>query len=573
MKKLAIIGFGPRGLHALEMLFLELSKKNKSDIEVHIFENEDELGAGQVWNTKQSAVNWTNITVRALKNLEGRPEINFDNLKIPAFPSYINSLSAEEKEALKHLPDQFPPRRDIGKYLKERAQSIVEILQKHNLVKLHKTFVTQIKCVDTIFLLVGLTGDIYKSDEILLTIGHQPTKLSEDLTSFEVDSLESNKTFFSETYPIYKIIKSDATSTAKNIAIRGFGLAMIDAVRALTIEKGGRFEILNKDTFASKFITSENVAEKIIPYSLDGLPMVPKPFNEEIDHQFIPSKKQKERFKSVVLKYAKGEVKTENANFLKELFAEIGVAVYNTLENKIECSDSSENLIKTLLMWFENQKHKHECLLNTERNTISLLTNYVSMAGNEIEISLDFCVGQVIRHLQPTLYAAFSHAAVEDSLFADVIQFDEMMKRYSYGPPIESMQQLIALHEAQILDFRFVDDPKITAHKDYWRFEKGDARLNCEVVINSVLSAPKLLEVTTPLIMNLLRDDLLQPVHSKLGIETNSDATIVLEDGNREIPIAVLGRLAKGSVIGVDAILECFGPRIKDWAKGFVNRL
>ncbi|WP_262486210.1 hypothetical protein [Gillisia marina] len=37
--------------------------------------------------------------------------------------------------------------------------------------------------------------------------------------------------------------------------------------------------------------------------------------------------------------------------------------------------------------------------------------------------------------------------------------------------------------------------------------------------------------------------------------------------------MAVLGRLSKGSVIGVDAILECFGPRVTDWAKAAAKRV
>lgn len=92
-------------------------------------------------------------------------------------------------------------------------------------------------------------------------------------------------------------------------------------------------------------------------------------------------------------------------------------------------------------------------------------------------------------------------------------------------------------------------------------------------MINSVLDAPKLLDVTSPLIKNLLQNDLIQPIHSKLGIETTADGYVITPDDKNDVPIAVLGRLAKGSVIGVDAILECFGPRIEDWAKAYVSQL
>ena len=265
--------------------------------------------------------------------------------------------------------------------------------------------------------------------------------------------------------------------------------------------------------------------------------------------------------------------KANDANLLKEIVAKIGVKIFLELENKLDSEDSAKTLEKAILNWFDDDKYKHETIVSAEMDTKTLIATYVNMAVNEVPISLDFCIGQVIRHLQPTLYKTFSYANVSDAIFADVIQFDEQMKRYSYGPPVESMQQLIALNTAGILDFSFVNNPKISTNDTFWRFEKNNQKIDCEVIINSVLSAPKLLEITTPLILNLLRNDLIQPIHSKLGIETNADATIVLDDETQTIPLAVLGRLAKGSVIGVDAILECFGPRIKNWAKGFVSRL
>ncbi len=573
MKKLAIIGFGPRGLHALEMLFLELSKLKIDKIEVFIFETETSLGAGQVWKTNQPSVNWTNISVRALQNLEGRPEIQFKDFVIPEFPSYHNYLPEEKRKALKDLPDQFPPRKEIGAYLNDRATSILNVLEEKECVNIHRKFVTDVNFKDSGFIITDSTKHTYVVNEVLLTIGHQSTKLPKDLKHLEIESLESDKTLFSETYPIENIIESEEINAAKHIAIRGFGLAMIDAVRALTIEKGGEFRITNHKTFASEFKTSNNVVQKIIPYSLDGLPMVPKPLDKIVDEQFMPKKVQLKQFENTVSKYAKGDKKANNANFLKEIFAKIGVEIYLELENKLDSEDSAKKLEKAILNWFDDNTYKHETLVDAEIDTKTLIATYVNMAVNEVPISLDFCVGQVIRHLQPTLYKTFSHANVSDAIFADVIQFDEQMKRYSYGPPMESMQQLIALNTAGILDFSFVNNPKISTNDTFWRFEKNKNKIDCEVIINSVLSAPKLLEVTTPVILNLLKNDLIQPIHSKLGIETNADATIVLDDASQTIPLAVLGRLAKGSVIGVDAILECFGPRIKDWAKGFVSRL
>ena len=91
-------------------------------------------------------------------------------------------------------------------------------------------------------------------------------------------------------------------------------------------------------------------------------------------------------------------------------------------------------------------------------------------------------------------------------------------------------------------------------------------------MVNSILPAPELLKVKSPLVKNLLENDLIQPVHSELGIETHKNGIVNVPESEQMIPLAVLGRLAKGSIIGVDAILECFGTRITDWAEGVLDR-
>ncbi|NNE32886.1 MAG: hypothetical protein HKN40_11010, partial [Winogradskyella sp.] len=190
------------------------------------------------------------------------------------------------------------------------------------------------------------------------------------------------------------------------------------------------------------------------------------------------------------------------------------------------------------------------------------------------KVSLDYCVWQVWRHCQPSLYEAFSHAQVKKQIIKKVITLDERSKRFSYGPPIESMQQLLALVDAQIVTLDFVEDPDISLTEDGWRLKNGDDSISTStVMVNSVLDAPKLLEINSEIIQKLLSHDLIQPIHSDLGIETRKNGFVKTADDKPDVSIAVLGRLAKGSVIGVDAILECFGPRIEDWAEAYVKKL
>ena len=50
------------------------------------------------------------------------------------------------------------------------------------------------------------------------------------------------------------------------------------------------------------------------------------------------------------------------------------------------------------------------------------------------------------------------------------------------------------------------------------------------------------------------------------------DGRIISKGGNTHQNIALLGRLAKGSVVGVDDLIECFGKPARKWAEGVLNR-
>jgi len=152
-------------------------------------------------------------------------------------------------------------------------------------------------------------------------------------------------------------------------------------------------------------------------------------------------------------------------------------------------------------------------------------------------------------------------------VIAQIIELDESTKRFSYGPPVESIQQLLALIEAGILNLDFVNDPNIELLKEGWRFSVGEKSITANMMVDSVLDSPQIKAVKSSIIKNMLADDLIKVVHDDLGVETNETAYLISENHEQNVPIALLGRLAKGSIIGVDAILECLGSRPQQWAK------
>lgn len=570
MKSLAIIGMGPRGLYALENFLNQFSKYNKQ-INLLVFEASDTPGAGSVWHVQQPESNWINITERALVGLEERPKIVYNNTTIEDFPSYHNwcNFSQTEEE-----PDRFPPRKKLGIYLNERFNSIANSLKESKGFRVVKSNVTSLELKDNAVLIKSEEAS-WTCDDVLLTIGHQPTKLSEQLETWKTYFEDKNHIkLFKEPYPI-EHLRSIKNKENQTIGIRGFGLAMIDVMRNLVINDYGNFKTVDNTTFQTVYYKVKEQGLRLIPFSLDGLPMGPKPINEKIDNWYKPSENELSFIKNKIESITETQRDTNKIDFLIKPMAKIGAKVFERLGNRTSQHHLETASIEAIIVNFLNDDdYKHELIQDKTIATYDLISAYVNMALGKASVSLDYCIWQVWRHCQPMLYKTISHAILNNETINKVISLDERSKRFSYGPPLESMQQILALVDANIIDLSFTNNPDIKLIETGWELKnKSKDTVVCNAMINSVLDPPQLLKINSPLILNLLNDDLIQPVHSDLGIETKANGYVVSDDEDKHIPIAILGRLVKGSVLGVDAILECFGKRIEDWAESYVKKL
>ncbi|WP_029331324.1 FAD/NAD(P)-binding protein [Gillisia marina] len=226
MRQIAIIGAGPRGLSALENLFIQLSENKKEEaVVVSIFETSETPGSGNIWNAEQLRTNWLNISERALKNLPGRAPITLGDHNIPEFPAYSNWLPEEEQNPDEQEPDKFPERSKLGTYLNERFTSIAVELQMAGYLKILRSQVINIEYKENIFSLEA-EDDCFEFDEVLLSVGHQPTKISDQLKKWkEHEKSNSKLQVFEEAYPVEEFLTSEKINETSSIAIRGFGLA------------------------------------------------------------------------------------------------------------------------------------------------------------------------------------------------------------------------------------------------------------------------------------------------------------------------------------------------------------
>lgn len=573
MKNLSItiVGCGPRGLASLESLVKKLNDNGVlSNTQISVFEPFKFPGSGPVWDVNQSSENWMNIDDKALDKLSGREAIKHSEFYISEFPSFSKWIKKHNIYTAKNKAELiFYPRSVLGDYLLERYQSLTSPLKTHINFKLINKRIDKIAVESNTIMLLDEDNKKYITDECLITIGHQDTELGYELKKWQAFTKKND---FSLVLNPYEENLSHYLKHKSTIAIRGFGLAMIDIMRVLV--KSDNTDFLSKKD--SVFLTVHNSNKKvrtIVPYSLNGLPPSPKPYSHTVDMHFKPSDEQIETFEEDLKALIFKPEKLEDTQFLIHLFSDLVLNIIIKNLETFKINNLKENEIKDLIIsWLSDMSTKSELILDTEMNTLDYMKQLALMSYGKIKFSLDYTIGQIWRHTQPTLYKVFAFSELEDELMGKIIALDSSTKRYSYGPPVASILQLIALAEADIINLNFLKNPDISIDDDGWTLKYNTHTINCDVMINSVLDPPVLEDIKSKLIVSLLKDDLIKPVTSKLGIETLKDSTVVSQHDNNIKNLAIFGRICKGSIVGSDAILECFNEHSNFWASGVFKR-
>ncbi|KQC33329.1 hypothetical protein AAU57_08385 [Nonlabens sp. YIK11] len=554
-KFLAIVGCGARGLHALERFFITLSDRVSSQLvenyKVVLFETRENLGTGLAWDPDQTSVNWSNISDRALEPFAGRPAFNLKDVHFPSFPSYLEWLEEVMGVTINDEKDSFSKRKVTGAYLIQRAQSIVEPLQSLGLLEVKRERVVKLTHQENVFTLDTKQGNAYHFKKVLLALGHLKTTISKENQRFiehaKKDALHfSNDPYSNEAAAIY--------ASSKKILVKGLGLAMIDVVRMITEDDNAGFEKNDHNIFLN-YTGNKNV--QIVPYSLDGLAMVPKPVGKHIDDNFDPIKAGK----AEMLDQLKTDIKNGEVQDVDDILypiAGVVMNVYNRFDQPYGRSSLSDPEGKDLIVkWLKDQTTKNEHIIDTDMFIVDYMKLTCQMSHGNTPFSLDYTIGQVWRELQIDMYYLYTYQLLPPALVARFIEINEMAKRYSFGPPVESILQLIALHDARVLNLDFVNQPEIELVDEGFKIRKNDKEIVCDALIDSVLDKPNLSKIIDPLIESLVSKSMTQQFEENLGITVSESANHLLGSVTIE-GLHHVGRNTKGSEHGVDALLECF---------------
>ena len=570
---IGIIGCGPRGLAALESLYSKAAHKNILPKTI-IFEQTLQLGAGPVYDVTQAATNLLNVSERAV-DIPPRERVEYKDLIIPGFPTFQSWSGYDEATSDASEVDRFPLRSMVGNYLRARFDSIADALTDQGLLQVvHGEVISACPKNGGIRIRIS-NGGSYQVDEAVLTIGHQPTEPDEQLSDWLSRAANSDRSkLFEDPYPVKRISAFVGEASPETIVLRGFGLAMIDIVKALTEGMGGCFKITDDATRSMEYQSSGREPKSIIPFSLDGLPAAPKPMNRKLDLPFIPSDDELREFREVLQQAMYGNTVPKTIDFLIRRISPLIAKRYTGPDMLTPVHGHAEQDIQDLVQsWLHNASFTDDLIIPLEWKAKDMMVAFAGMASGQREVSLDYCIGNVWRYCEPSLYETLAFSPLSDSLIVEIVALVERMKRYSYGPPLDSVQQLLALERAGILNLDFVNDPAIELKATGWRMEKSGKVATADVLVNAIMDSPQILKVTSELPKSLIDGSLVEPWEDSLGIRTEKNGLFDFKDKDVAFPLAVLGRLTKGTLVGVDAIEACFGNSSKWWAEGLMDRM
>lgn len=523
-RRIAIIGAGPRALGALEAL----ARQDLHGWHVAVFDPEATPGAGPNFDPAQSPLCLLNLPIRAV-DLPRAPS------GFAGFADWLGETGADG--------DRFPSRTELGAYLAARWQALAAAAPFS--LDLHRARVQAAERGRDGWHLRTEDASHGPFAELLLTQGQPSTRPDKQLARWQKHAQATGATMM-PAYPADALLDAARDWTGRNVAIRGLGLATLDVLRLLTLGAGGSFQ-------DGRYLPSGREPARILPFSRDGLPPCPKPASAALDSAMAPTAEETAAFANTL---TRALTDPDPVSALCEALI--------APTQRILAAQGAKAHEADVRHWLDQEREAPGS--QGPQEPLAALKAGIAMASGSVPPDPGYVIGQIWRHWQPILRQGFDPAPPPPDTAAALLAFDEPLKRYSYGPPLNAAQELLALAQAGLVDLRAADDPKVLMTDDGWQLVEADASARASVMVDAVLPAPDLDRIDDPLLAGLRDRGLIRARGKDLAVA-------VQPDGSAGTPgLAMLGRMTLGSVVAPDSIHGCFGASATRWAEGVVQR-
>lgn len=529
--RLAVIGCGPRALGALEALALRQSP-SAPDIHVDIFDPHPAHGAGPNFNPAETDLCQLNIPLRTI-----------DLGKGVGFRSVQDWFGDDDAEG-------FPARSRLGDYLVARFKALTANAP-HLRISTIGASVDDLRNQDAGWVVTCGNTSRGPYNAVLMTLGQPATRDDPQLSAWQ-DHATCVGARIASAYPARDLLNAAKGWGGRNVAIRGLGLSTLDVVRVLTLGLGGRFQ-------GDRYLPSGAEPARILPFSLTGRAPFPKPATADLDARFDPTAQETEAFRAAL-----ANAMTEPPERAPSTLASAFVAPTQRLMSGRATADQIKD-------WLDAECEAPDS--QDDRDTVTALRDGIEEASGQRPASIGYTIGQLSRKWQNQLRQGFNPSPVDAGTAAALVGFDDGLKRYSYGPPIQTARQMLTLIRAGLVDPRKADDPEIRMIDSGWQLIEGDDSAVVSVMVDAVLPSPDLSRIADPMVRALVDSGRMIPVTDGMGAQLHAGGQIVDEHGRTQEGLYLLGRLGLGSVIAVDSLHDCFGAAADRWADAVLRHI
>ncbi|WP_026954407.1 FAD/NAD(P)-binding protein [Algoriphagus vanfongensis] len=573
--RIAIVGFGPKGLYGLERLLAHYRHLDlDQQVEIHLFNKTSNFATGDNYDPNQPAYLL----------------MNYENSKISMWPTYSVSPIVSHPQTYEEWlqthsefcsDTDISPRAKVGEYLLDGFDQLLDSCPVSINLSYHQGEVIDIRQTDKTYSISyrnkdGYPLEVENIDNLLITTGHPWGKSN---------SKHESATSIHEIYPVEQCLQP--VKSGSQVLIKGMGLTFIDAVLALTEGRGGTFDVQDGQW---RYLASGHEPLRITPFSRSGLvpfPKSPGARESELILHYCTSEKLREiqaenlkiSFESTVLPFLEQEYKWQ---YYAVLFSTCGEHLsyhedFEAVQWQIDqFHERHPQLNKFDLIRFLKEPFVSE---GEVKSQFELLSIYLRESAKGIGNSALATVAALWRRLAfdfGVLYR-FGGLDPESHRLFDT-QFFGAFNRVSYGPPVINLKKLQAIAECGILDLtRGWDEDKNSACNTGEALEK-----QCEWMIHAQVPRYEIASCPGELYGNMIQNGLIVPFQNSdsLGNTYSPGCPWINHQGhpinpNEEVnsQITFMGTPTEGITLDNDTLSRDKNDFLDDWAKNVCDQL
>jgi uncharacterized NAD(P)/FAD-binding protein YdhS len=505
--RLAIIGGGPRATYLLlHLLAAWKARPMQGRLRVTMIEPV-EFGAGAIYCTSQPDFLRLNTIASQVTAFPDDTVVSpLNGLRGPTFYDWAraqdNDLTA----------NGYPSRRDTGRYFVTVFRELCGHAPANVTVECLPGSAVAMRKRQEHDWTIGLAdGQEIHADAVVLAVGCAASEKTEAATlanAFGLTGSRAAERLIARPYPIERTLAR--LQPKETVGLHGFGLSALDIIRAGTVGRGGKYR---REKGKFRYLASGNEPQ-FVAWSRSGLPLMARAVNQKpIDHK-VSARFLTEAAIDDLREQRMRKAGTPKLDFVHDLLPLLVREMEDAHKLAFSSGLASLEAEASKFSWQQLVCPMPKDAVRTPDGYRSFLLNYLrqdieeAQRGNVSSPVKAAC--DVIRDLRDKLRYAVEFGGLTPNThrYFDT-EFTPIHNRLAVGPPIEAMQELLALVEAGIVDPFCGPRPRLHCDAASGRLYlhpsafPGPGR-EVSVVVNARLGATDVAKTAAPLVRHLL---------------------------------------------------------------------